>query len=305
MLRSVVDREEYTPRDTLLSDRDTYVLNLTATVDNNSYLCSSAFPLELPDYNAVIEKIKKLKSEKSYLNQIESLVRELTLKKNEKKKVFSQINGRYVIPGSSLKGAIRSRIEYKFVPRDGKIKSCYIIEGDFFVSEAVNHRKFWGDDVVNRRGSCNAERDNNVCIVCDMFGAPSLASLVSISDAYLENGGSEKLNLGIEVIKPGSRFTTTIVCRNFDYTRLGLLFLGLELYSKSPILLGMYKYRFNPKIRKPLFNGRYAFGLLRFDLKSAYSLKQPNINIEDLLARSRDALKERLDQYIDWDKGVM
>lgn len=314
MLQLTVEKEEYTPRDKLLQDRDTYVLTLTATVDNNSYLCSSAFPIEISDYSIIIRrKIKELRSQRSINyhqleQQIESLAREFRVKKNEGIKVFSKINDKYVIPASSLKGAIRSRIEYKFVPREGKIKSCYRVDDDFFRSQAVNHSRFWGDDILNRRGSCNPERDNNrVCIVCDMFGAPSLASLVSISDAYLKHGESERLTDlgGIEAIKSGAEFETTIVCRNFDYIRLGLIFLGLELYSKSPILLGMYKYKFNRKIGKRQFKEKYAFGLVKFNLIKVYSIKQPNIDINDIISRSKMALEKEFGRDIDWNKGVM
>ncbi|MEM2698886.1 MAG: RAMP superfamily CRISPR-associated protein [Ignisphaera sp.] len=310
MSQLIIERERYTDRDRLLKDRDVYILMLRGIVDNNSYLFSSAFPIDLPDYKNFKAKINNMKSQnlnfEQISKQIESLVRELSIDNKRKEvKMHSKINDNYVIPGSSIKGAIRSRIEYKFIPVNNKIKSCYRIEGDFFESQAVNHRRFWGDEVIRNRGSCNGE-NNEVCIVCDMFGAPSLASLVSISDAYLSNGGIERLPEfnNIEAIEPRSSFTTTIICRNFDYIRLGLLFLGLELYSNSPILLGMYKYRFNPKLGK-LFRDKYAFGLVRFNLINVTNLNNKQLNARKLLDVTNRELQDKYKGYIDWNKGVI
>ncbi|MEM2857116.1 MAG: RAMP superfamily CRISPR-associated protein [Candidatus Nitrosocaldus sp.] len=310
MSQLTIDKEEYTSRNELLKGRDVYILTLEGVVDDNSYLFSSAFPIEIPDYKSFREKVTALKvSKRVDIKKIESLVNEFsTIKKKGELRTHSKINDKYVIPGSSLKGAIRSRIEYKFIPVNNKIKSCYIVEDDFFLQQAVNHRKFWGDDVIRKRGSCNVQSDDKACIVCDMFGSQYLASLVSISDTYLLSGNSEKLSdlYNIDAIKPQSRFSTTIVCRNFDYTRLGLLFLGLELYSKSPILLGMYKYRFNPKVGKVLFRDKYAFGLVRFNLTDVTSLINNNkLDVKELIEQTKNVLRDKFKEYIDWKKGVI
>ncbi|MCS6767737.1 MAG: RAMP superfamily CRISPR-associated protein, partial [Candidatus Nitrosocaldus sp.] len=144
-----VDRIDYTPRDIQLKDRKTYLLDCELTVMPNSYLLSSAIPIQIEDKSSKIrEKIKLLRETARPLdiNEIDSLATELAaFKRSRDVREFSKIGDKYVIPSSSLKGAIRSRIEYKLVQKGGHIKSCYIIEGDFFEYQATNHRKFWSD----------------------------------------------------------------------------------------------------------------------------------------------------------------
>lgn len=315
MQKIEVERFEYTARDSILSDRDMYILKLSCIVDNDSYLFSSSLPiiLEREKMEKVIRsRLEELKSrnvnERDLLEEVSKLVREISIikKTGGTTREFSKINERYFIPGSTLKGAIRSRIEYKFKVHNGTIKSCYIVESDFLRNQAVNHIKFWGESVTTSRGRCDATR-GKVCIVCDMFGSPSLASLVYIDDAYMYKGDSMRVNElnGIEAIEPGSIFTTTIICKNFDSLRLGLLLLGLELFSNSPVLVGMYKYRFNVKLGR-LFKERYSFGLIKFKLDEIYSFKErSSIDVNDLIKKCKDTLDDKLNEYIDWERGVI
>lgn len=316
-----VEKVNYTPRDVFLEDRSIYILKCRLIVKDNSYLFISEAPIKINNIVQIIENgIRNIKSKPSLdLNSIDAMVDQIKVQKGQNID-FTKLDNKYIIPGSSLKGAIRSRIEYKFKVNNGKIKSCYRVEGDFFQSKASNHIKFWGGDVTRSRGiPCDASRDDKVCITCDMFGAPSLTSLISIDDAYLEKGSSVRLpQLGnIEVIEPNSKFSTTIICRNFDYTRLGLLFLGMEIFSASPILLGMYKYRFNPVIGKTYFNNRYVFGWIRFELdelieckKEKNEIKMKRLDkydndIKRIVDETKKILEEKFGKDIDWDKGVI
>jgi len=309
-----IDRIDYTPRDRLLPDRNIYILTLDCIVPDDSYLITASMPSELPNISDEINSIVKELDKKSWSNynefydQLFRQVRRIEdIKKNRERNIFPKINDKYIIPGSTLKGAVRSRIEYKLAPKNNKSLSCYIVEDNFYPQYAIKHIKFWGNDVVISRPTCNINYNNRVCRVCDIFGSPSLSSLLSFSDAYLVNGGVEKLNdLGYEAARPGSRFNLKITCFNFNKIMLGLLFLGLELYSKSPIILGMLKYRYNKKVGN-LYKNKYNIGLLRFELKE---IKDHKGNIFDA-NKIIDECKRELDgnndinQYIEWDRGVI
>ncbi len=308
-----VNRIEYTPRDKLLPDRRIYILKLRAAIPNDSYLITASIPSQLPDINNDIKQIIKNLREKRFEND-EMLYRELEkhverledIKKRRERNLFPKINDKYVIPGSTLKGAIRSRIEYKLAQKDNKSPSCYIIEDNFYPQYAANHRKFWGKDVVISKPPCDIRKDNKVCIVCDMFGSPSLSSLVSFSDAYMSSGRIEKLNdLGYEAAAPGSTFDLKITCFNFDEVRLGLLLLGLEIYSNSPIIIGMFKYRYNKKFGR--FYKDKNIGMLRFELKDMIDHTGKEYNIEETIKKCKVKLEQdnSINQYIRWERGVI
>ncbi|GIU72564.1 MAG: hypothetical protein KatS3mg003_2043 [Candidatus Nitrosocaldaceae archaeon] len=305
--RVEVHREVYTERTRSLEDRDNYLLKLSAIVPENSYLVSGAMPLELPNIENVLQKIKQIKSKDIKIEEIESIVKQISLIKHNRQKItIPYINNRYFIPGSTIKGAVRSRVEYKLMPKNSVCYSCYRIEEDFDPRYAINHMRFWGEKVTIPRGMCNAMKHDNVCIICDIFGAPALSSLVNFSDAVMQKGDIERLSeLNVDAIKPNSRFTLEISCLNMDYIRLGLLFLGLELFSNSPIILGMFKYRFNPKLGK-LFRNKYAIGLLKFELEKVIDSNNNEHNPNDFINRAKEELeKSTINEYIEWECGVI
>lgn len=317
-----VFREKYTRRDKILKDRSIYILTLNAIVPTDSYLITAS-STQLPNiYNDVIKIIKTLKENKAYecefiSRELENNVKKLEKLKDESReeKIFPKINDDYVIPASTLKGAIRSRIEYKLAQKDNKSPSCYIVEENFYPQFAknfypqfaINHIKFWGNDVVISKPSCNISRNDYVCIVCDIFGCPSLSSLVNFSDAYMINGHIEKLNdLNYEAASPGSTFEFKVTCFNFDNIRLGLLLLGLEIYNQSPIIIGRFKYQYNKKLGK-LYKNKYSIGLLKFELKKVIDHKGTECNTNEIISKCKMALEsnESLNKYIRWERGVI
>lgn len=309
----VINKKPYTSRDRLLKDRRSYILKLNAIVPSNSYLISAAIPSEI-SYNIeeyIMNEISKIKSRNIDINDnyIQNVIRNIRqLQKSQSRNIFPKVDETYFIPGSSIKGAVRSRIEYKFMPKEGKSMSCYIVEDDFNPRYAINHIKFWGERVAISRWRCNPMRDNNICIVCDMFGSQLISSLVNFGDAYMIEGDVERLNEfnGLEAVKPNSRFELEVTCFNFDHIRLGLLFLGFELFSKSPIILGMFKYKYNPNITDKLFRGKYAIGLLRFELKEIIDDLEEHHSLDKIIQETNNALKNsEFNEYINWDVGVI
>lgn len=319
-----------TSRDQLIDERINLMLTFKAKVCRGSYAFTGSFMegLHINDrfikllYQVIEEYLKR-----PYQNQgFQKLVSEVDLKLKSLVKMkpshkLSRYDMRVVIPASAVKGAVRSRIEYKLSPK----VSCYSVEQEKLPPKNFyeRHLKFWGDDVVNPRGSCNFISDGKVCMVCDLFGAPGLASRIYFSDLEMISGNVIKLqDLNVEVVAPNSEFKSTINIINCDLVDLGLLFLGLELYSKSPILLCAYKYRYNPHAGGSKYKGQFIFGAFRFQLETFSEVltnmlanllrkrldvakEYHEVSREDLIKAARLELEHRLGNDVSFDRGVI
>ncbi|MEM3714655.1 MAG: RAMP superfamily CRISPR-associated protein [Nitrososphaeria archaeon] len=222
-------------------------------------------------------------------------------------------NKQYYIPASSTKGALRARLEYKFKPIKVGDKlvsmACYIVQD--WPQAKGGHLRFWGDDVnYLREGPCNAYLSDKVCIVCDLFGAPSLAARVVFSDLIMDSGNLRSLpDLNISVFEPGAKFSLKVSAFNANWVDLGLLFTAMEIKSGSPILIGARKYVYN-KLLGSLYKGRYSFGLLKFYLEQAtifdHTLKPNVYSVNEFTNEAFKALeKSHYHQYLDYHKGVL
>lgn len=205
-----------------------------------------------------------------------------------------RLDGKIIIPASTLKGCIRSRLEYKFNIINGSVYSCYAVVGPITVREEFykRHVALWGDDVLIPRHTCSPIRDGMVCMVCDLFGAPGLASRIYFGDAYpLTDIRVVRLRYGgaiFELIPPSTRFSFRLDAFNIDFRDLALLFLGAEIFDNKPILLGRWKYRFNPRVGGD-YNGRF-FGLAYIKpLEIEYSTLR-GYTLKDLIEGARREL---------------
>lgn len=295
-----VKRSKPIPRHTLIKDRFNITLNLEAKVPENSYIATASATeiLESPtSYFMAVEKdILNYLEGRIRENQLVSKVKEKLKRGRIRGKFPRNIHQKYYIPGSSIKGAIRSRLEYKLKPYqvNGVLYSysCYIAQNPRLQERfAVNHIAYWGKDVAIIRERC---RGPEVCITCDLMGSSQLASRIHFSDAMMTEGKVIQLSdLNVEAATPNSKFTLSMTGINMNLTELGLLFHAMELYSKNPILIGLFKYRFNDKIGKTPYNGKFTFGKLKLKLKNfkehiSNQLKQ--MTIDTLLKEAKAAL---------------
>ena len=162
------------------------------------------------------------------------------------------IDDKPYIPGSTLKGMIRFRVEHSFKKdKNGKIYSCFIKQARPDVRENIKNflTKFgyFPNEVEARQNE--DIRSDQFCKVCDLFGNSNLASRVIISDAKPLNeikleelNISEKWNDIRRVIPPKSQFKFTINLNNGDMEDLALLYLGMNLHNDGTLLLGMNKF---------------------------------------------------------------
>ncbi|MEM3095963.1 MAG: RAMP superfamily CRISPR-associated protein [Nitrososphaerota archaeon] len=312
-----VIRRPYTPRDRLLDGRFNAILKLRADIPKNSYLFvwkgepkeAKLSPL-LNEVRGMLERGQIVQRYNDIVRRVEGYVKSRTPTRSREPPTRK---GSPYIPASSIKGAARSRLEYKFSKKTEDRPTsyaCYVVqEGE--VGE--RHRRFWGDEATLRReGPCSIEdsEGGNVCVVCDIFGAPSLAARLDFSDATLTSGGLEELrDMGITAFRPGSSFSLVCHGRNFNDAELGLFYLSLELFSGSPVIMGFRKYVHNPTTGYP-YQGKYYFGLIRFTLDEVmtltHDLGEKSVSSGQSLKQARAALDQsEYHAYLDYDRGVI
>jgi len=313
-LRVEVKKSDFTLRDVIVPGRFNITLKFRAIVPSDSYVFVGGMTRGLESWLSPLEKkidehINSLGpvDEEAIRRTFGNLLRPQRLDSVTQLLKYGQT---YAIPGSSLKGAIRSRVEYKFKPfRVGAgymSHSCYVIQ-DQFSRQAPNHTVFWGEDVTYLRDSCAPPK---VCVVCDLFGCPSLSSRIHFSDALMTSGQVQFISeVRREAALPNSEFKTDVTMLNADFSDLGLLFLGMELFTSSPILIGAFKYRFSKKIGQERLRNRYFAGSLKFELQSFKPLlgdfPTEITSCSTLVDMARKKLDEKYGNYIDIQKGVL
>jgi len=255
---------------------------------------------------------EELKIEESKINEILKKMREPNQIKSEIQRqiqhlsAFSSIDDALIIPGSTVKGNVRSRLELSFKNVNGKVNSCFLKAGTLKSgplegAQGWRHYKLWRDRVIEDRGPpCDYTRSESVCLICNLFGTNGLRGLVEFSDLTLEHGGKEVLDLPydmkLEAVRPGSVFKGFINFFNIMPEELGLILIGMGLIEKSsgrPVLLGRLKYRKETGAKK---FGRvtYAVDFLKL---SRYS-KPLHIDSSTLLESSQNVSGERLEKII-------
>jgi len=160
-----------------------------------------------------------------------------------------------VIPGSTIKGLVRSRLELS-IPG-----SCYIVSRPSNSSSSVYKRIFNPLPKPSDRFDIREYRE--VCPVCDLLGNSGLASRVSFSDFVMTSGKTSfvsKANANYEVVTKGSKFIGKVVYRSIkSVEELGMLLYGFGLRqdgSSKVMLLGRFK-----------FSDR-QFGRVKFSVKN-------------------------------------
>ena len=242
-----VERREPKPRDAL--DGYTGILGIELKVDS-SYLRVGGGSL------AVIIK----KPESLTLEPKEETVHALARHIEIFEKPFTKYSdGSYYIPGSSVKGNIRSRIELSALPRNEWVRTCFSVYDPRRIDNPKCHNYIWRTS-LQWRGRCDHTRSNKVCRLCDIFGAPGLASRVYFSDfVCTENcvSTTEKCrDQNLEVMREGAIFAGEVAVR------------GLEPWEMGALLWGMGVEKLDEWGTRLLFGGcKYArtdFGVVRF-----------------------------------------
>lgn len=308
-----VEKNDFTPRNEVIPSHFNIILEFKAIVPEDSYVFVGGMTKGLETWLSTLQK--RIDEHAKALGPIEEETIGRTFgdafhtQRPAGVTQFLKYGQTYAIPGSTLKGAVRSRIEYKFKPiRMGggyRSSSCYIIQ-DIFGRPATHHIEFWGENVTYTRVTCFPPK---VCAVCNLFGCPSLSSRVQFSDALMTAGQVQYVSeLGREAALPNSEFRTSVNLINSDFSDLGLLFLGMELFTSSPVLIGAFKYRFNKKFGGK-FRNHYFAGLLRFELQSFKPLlgdfPSDITSCSTLINKAREKFLEKYGDYVDIQRGAL
>jgi len=162
--------------------------------------------------------------------------------------------GKPFIPGSSLRGALRSHIERivrTFEPNPGSGKGAC----------NPTRPKEWCLPSEERIELEDTEVYERSCRVCRVFGSPWLASRVRLRDLYLAETVAdltpelrdsvaidrEKESVAnkydFEALPAGARFQMEVVAENLNQAELGLLLVAIRELERGEILLGGFKGR--------------------------------------------------------------
>jgi len=205
--------------------------------------------------------------------QLEQLVSELSGRIQLDYLQFPSTAGRPVVPGSSVKGNVRSRLELSFAPKDGVVRCCLIrateepLEPPEPGEHGWRHFRIWRQALeFEREPACDYSEgeEGQVCLCCDLFGTAGLQGLVEFSDFPAERAAIERVSLPtgekLEATKPGSTFAGRVAFRNLEAWEVGLLLYGMGLRESRlgrPVLLGKVKYKRYPNL---------IFGVVRYEV---------------------------------------
>ena len=174
--------------------------------------------------------------------------------------VIKSVDEKPFIPGSSLRGVLRSHVERivrAFEPEAGEGQGACVpvVESEWCISAEQREQ-------IRREASDDEEYARTIfdrsCRVCRVFGSPWLASRVRISDLPCVNHAVAETRDAVaidreketvankydfEALPANSRFQLEIVADNLDEVERGLLWLGIEELRRGQILIGGFKGR--------------------------------------------------------------
>lgn len=217
-------------------------------------------PLHIGGTRTSLEGAERIISHmKEAVGSVEDKIRELQFlveKGPIGKKVATlfSLGGKPSIPGSSLKGAVRSRLELSFMGYNGEVPSCFsVVGGKPFMAEkgrpGWRHQKIYPSSLEDRGPPCDHTGHTTVCKVCDIFGAPGLASRIHFPSIEFDCetdvfNASFTGDMYVEVIPRGCKAQGSITFLNMEPYELGLVLIGMG--DMKPLLIGFGKYREHP-----------------------------------------------------------
>ncbi|MCS7105589.1 MAG: RAMP superfamily CRISPR-associated protein [Thermofilaceae archaeon] len=244
--------------------------------------------------------------------ELEELVNKISKTISLEHKQFSATRVGLVIPGGSVKGNIRSRLELSFIPKNDEVRSCFItaknpIDSSARGTQGWRHRLIWQQALsVDREEACSCEvdwEDCEVCLTCDLFGSAGLQGLISFEDLVGVNTSPVPLDLPtgekLEAVAPGSHFKGAVTFKNLEPVELGLLLYGMGIRNSRvgrPVLFGKLKYRRDLP---------YIFGVVRYELENvelapfSQTLQIGNVRLPPSTSLEGEKLDEAVTQLVD------
>lgn len=193
--------------------------------------------------------------------------------------VMTDSDGNPFIPGSSLKGAMRSAVERigQVLNHTGKFTSCLLFEENNHVQCVTSNESLRQQyERMREQGASEEELVRfllgdppHLCDTCKVFGSPYYASKVRITDAHWVNGhnpvvrdgvgidrdtetAAENIKFDFEVVPPDAEFKFEMILEDPDGKDLGLVCLALREMELEGIRLGGIKSRGLGKVQLEL-----------------------------------------------------
>jgi len=174
--------------------------------------------------------------------------------------VMKTSDGQPFIPGSSLRGVLRSHVERivrAFEDVDHGRGACSPTNTTEWCIKPEDIKAL-REKLRNEPEKLAQEVFQKSCRVCRVFGSPWLASRVRVSDLPCTNGAQAEKRDAVaidreketvankydfEAVPVGSKFALEIIAENLNEMERGLLWLGIEELQRGQILLGGFKSR--------------------------------------------------------------
>ena len=176
--------------------------------------------------------------------------------------LIKDVQGNPFIPGSSLRGVLRSHVErivraLENSAGNGKGACNPVVEGEWCITR---------EDMAELREQAREKGDlwlaeqvwEKSCRVCRVFGSPWLASRVKVADLHLIGEATVEVRDGVaihreketvahkydfEAVPAGTRFQLRIIAENLEEEERGLLWLGIQELERGHIYVGGFKGR--------------------------------------------------------------
>ena len=174
---------------------------------------------------------------------------------------FVKSDGHYFIPGSSIRGAMRSHLE-RVSPAFG-IKTCQLSASTNVKCITVNKMTQKAFDQEMERGIPEFDlfkwlmKNDRLCDTCLLFGSPYYSSKIKLPDMFLTTASSpegiirngvaidrdtgtakEGALFDIEVLNKGIKFEFELIAENLEKNDFALLALVLKELSSGQIQIG-------------------------------------------------------------------
>lgn len=167
--------------------------------------------------------------------------------------VIKDYKGRPFIPGSSLRGALRSTIER--IAASIELKPCLLIKGNPCVTTSVELQKRFKELKISEINNFLSDT-SKVCPVCQLFGSTVAASKIKITDLPLcENNYRYSIRDGVaidrdtetakdgakfdyESVSKDSKFKFELIGENLKPRDLALLAIGIQELMNGNFWLG-------------------------------------------------------------------
>lgn len=161
--------------------------------------------------------------------------------------VVKDFNNKPFIPGSSVRGVLRSTIE-RISASIGKNPCFLSSENCVTNSKAVLQKEF--KELLNKKDKNKIEQfvkdDSKICLICRLFGSPVVASKIRITDLTLKvekvepsirhgvainrdtETSQDQKKFDFEVVPKGSSFEFELIGENLTDEDLSLLAIGIQ-----------------------------------------------------------------------------